>query len=53
MTQKTEISRLIKRAEEIMEETRRLVEKGWERKSRLTEVEQYLEQMQNLLEEVE
>lgn len=53
MTRENDISRLIKRAEKIVEDTRSLVEKGWERRSRLTEAEQYLKQMQDLLEGAE
>jgi len=38
----TGIQELIVEAEKLVAETRRMVEKGWERKSRLIDAEEYL-----------
>jgi len=38
----TEIDRLIGEAELLVKDTKALVEKGWERRSRLREAEEYL-----------
>lgn len=44
----TELERMIQEAEKLVEDTRKLVLKGWERKSRLQEAEEYLEGLKRL-----
>ena len=48
-----QLQRQIAEAEEDMKELRRCVEKGWERKSRITEMEEYVEGVKRLLIEAE
>ena len=50
MSENEYLKRLIADAEALVEETRRLVEKGWERKSRLKEAEDYLLQLKTMKE---
>ena len=45
MTTNDYLEKLITEAEVLVKETQRCVEKGWERKSRLLEVEKYLAQL--------
>lgn len=47
------IQRLVADAEELVKETKRCVDLGWERKSRLKEAEEHLEHVKKLLQEVE
>jgi len=48
-----QLKRQIMGGEETLKEIRRCVEKGWERKSRITEIEEYLEGTKKLLAKVE
>ena len=43
----------IKDTEKLLEDTKRYVELGWERKSRLKEIEEYLEGLRNMLREAQ
>lgn len=48
MRKMEDLNRLIQEAEKLVVDTRLLVQKGWERKSRLQEAEDYLEGLKRL-----